>query len=198
MRGASGSRGGRQRDGCAAAIAVRNKCSRNFRGDVMAGYLAGCADVQTNGLREIRCGTAFYDRVRSKSPLPVPTPCNGNRGPADLCSGEPPTAHEVPHGRPDPHLNLKLPRSGGLVEHLRERTDVQNIDLMNLAGFCRNCLSNWMKDAADQKGIPLSKDQAREAVYGMPYEEWRAKYQKEATAGAESGVREVPPPLMAP
>jgi uncharacterized protein len=70
-----------------------------------------------------------------------------------------------------------------LVQHMRERTDVQNIDLMNLAGFCRNCLSNWMKDAADQKGIPLSKDQAREAVYGMPYEEWRAKYQKEATPG---------------
>jgi hypothetical protein len=68
-----------------------------------------------------------------------------------------------------------------LVAHLRERTDVQNIDLMNLAGFCRNCLSNWVKEAADQKGIPLSKDQSREAVYGMPYEEWRAKYQKEAS-----------------
>ncbi len=69
-----------------------------------------------------------------------------------------------------------------LVDHLRERTDVQNIDLMNLAGFCRNCLSNWIKEAADQKGIALSKDQSREAVYGMPYEEWRQKYQKEASA----------------
>jgi hypothetical protein len=69
-----------------------------------------------------------------------------------------------------------------LIDHLRTRTDVQNIDLMNLAGFCRNCLSNWMKDAADEKGIPLSKDQSREAVYGMPYEEWRAKHQKEASA----------------
>ncbi len=68
-----------------------------------------------------------------------------------------------------------------LVEHLRGRTDVQNIDLMNLAGFCRNCLSNWMKEAADQKGVPLSKDQSREVVYGMPYDEWRAKYQKEAS-----------------
>jgi hypothetical protein len=67
-----------------------------------------------------------------------------------------------------------------LVEHLRTRTDVQNIDLMNLAGFCRNCLSNWMKDAADAKGLGLSKDESREAVYGMPYDEWRAKYQKEA------------------
>jgi hypothetical protein len=68
-----------------------------------------------------------------------------------------------------------------LVEHLRQKTDVQNIDLMNLAGFCRNCLSNWMKDAADAKGVPLSKDQSREAVYGMPYEEWKAKHQKEGS-----------------
>jgi hypothetical protein len=69
-----------------------------------------------------------------------------------------------------------------LVEHLRSRTDVQNIDLMNLAGFCRNCLSNWMKDAADAKGLPMTKDQSREIVYGMPYDEWRAKHQKEAAA----------------
>jgi hypothetical protein len=68
-----------------------------------------------------------------------------------------------------------------LVEHLRTRTDVQNIDMMNLAGFCRNCLSNWMKEAADAKGLPMSKDESREIVYGMPYEEWRAKHQKEAT-----------------
>jgi len=68
-----------------------------------------------------------------------------------------------------------------LVEHLRSRTDVQNIDLMNLAGFCRNCLSNWMKDAADAKGVPMSKEQSRELVYGMPYDEWRAKHQKDAS-----------------
>jgi uncharacterized protein len=69
-----------------------------------------------------------------------------------------------------------------LVEHLRSRTDVQNIDLMNMAGFCRNCLSNWMKDAADAQGVPMTKEQSRELVYGMPYDEWRAKYQKEASA----------------
>jgi uncharacterized protein len=69
-----------------------------------------------------------------------------------------------------------------LVEHLRARADVQNIDLMNLAGFCRNCLSNWMKDAADAKGIPMSKEQSREIVYGMPYDEWRAKHQKDGSA----------------
>ena len=69
-----------------------------------------------------------------------------------------------------------------LVEHLSKRTDVQNIDMMNLAGFCRNCLSNWMKDAADEKGVPMSKDESREIVYGMPYDEWRARFQKEASA----------------
>jgi uncharacterized protein len=69
-----------------------------------------------------------------------------------------------------------------LVEHLRSRTDVQNIDLMNLAGFCRNCLSNWMKDAADARGIAMTKEESREIVYGMPYDEWRAKHQKEVSA----------------
>jgi uncharacterized protein len=68
-----------------------------------------------------------------------------------------------------------------LVSHLRNRTDVQNIDLMNLAGFCRNCLSNWMKEEADAKGLAVSKDESREAVYGMPYEEWKTKYQGSAT-----------------
>jgi uncharacterized protein len=68
-----------------------------------------------------------------------------------------------------------------LVEHLRQRADVQNLDLMNLAGFCRNCLSNWMKDAADAKGLPMTKDESREAVYGMPYDEWRKRYQRDAS-----------------
>ena len=69
-----------------------------------------------------------------------------------------------------------------LVEHLKTRADVQNIDLMNLAGFCRNCLSNWLKDAADAQGVPLSKDESREEVYGMPYETWKATYQGSASA----------------
>jgi hypothetical protein len=68
-----------------------------------------------------------------------------------------------------------------LVEHLRSRTDVQNIDLMNLAGFCRNCLSNWLKDAADAEGVAMTKDESREAVYGMPYETWKAKFQEQAS-----------------
>lgn len=68
-----------------------------------------------------------------------------------------------------------------LVDHLRSRTDVQNIDLMNLAGFCRNCLSKWYRAAAEERGIGMSYDEAREIVYGMPYEEWKAKHQTEAT-----------------
>src|SRR3979490_1309514 len=66
-------------------------------------------------------------------------------------------------------------------EQLRQRPDVQNIDMMNLAGFCRNCLSNWMKDAADAKGVAMTKDESRETIYGMPFEEWKAKHQKEAS-----------------
>ena len=80
-----------------------------------------------------------------------------------------------------------------LVEHLRGRTDVQNIEMMNLAGFCRNCLSNWMKEAADAKGVNLSRDQSREAVYGMPYEEWKAKYQTAATPEQIETMKKVHP-----
>ncbi|MDX3968744.1 MAG: DUF1244 domain-containing protein [Bradyrhizobium sp.] len=80
-----------------------------------------------------------------------------------------------------------------LVDHLKTRTDVQNIDLMNLAGFCRNCLSNWLKDAADAQGVPLSKDDSREAVYGMPYETWKAKYQGTATPEQLETMKKVHP-----
>lgn len=68
-----------------------------------------------------------------------------------------------------------------LVTHFQSRPDVQNIDLMTLAGFCRNCLSNWLVDAADGSGIDLTKDDAREMVYGMPYSAWKDRFQKEAT-----------------
>ena len=69
-----------------------------------------------------------------------------------------------------------------LVEHLRERSDVQNIDLMNLAGFCRNCLSKWYVAAAEEHDLALDYEQAREIVYGMPYAEWKSKHQKPASA----------------
>ena len=80
-----------------------------------------------------------------------------------------------------------------LVEHLRGRSDVQNIDLMNLAGFCRNCLSNWMKDAADEKGVVMSKEASREIVYGMPYDEWRQKHQKEASSSQKAAFEKSSP-----
>jgi len=83
---------------------------------------------------------------------------------------------------PETREHLEAAAFRRLLEHLRTRTDVQNIDLMNLAGFCRNCLSNWLKDAADAQGVALSKEESRAYVYGMPYEEWKARHQGEATA----------------
>ena len=77
-----------------------------------------------------------------------------------------------------------------LVQHLRERTDVQNIDLMNLAGFCRNCLSKWYRAAAEEKGLPLSDEQARAIIYGMPYEEWKVRYQQEAIPEQQAAFAE--------
>jgi hypothetical protein len=80
-----------------------------------------------------------------------------------------------------------------LVQHLRERTEVQNIDLMNLAGFCRNCLANWYQEAAGARGLAMSKDEARETIYGMPYKEWQAKYQKEATSAQIAAFEKAKP-----
>jgi hypothetical protein len=80
-----------------------------------------------------------------------------------------------------------------LVEHLRERTDVQNIDLMNLAGFCRNCLSRWYREAAEQHGVALADPDAREIVYGMPYKEWQAKFQAPASADQQAAFAKATP-----
>jgi len=80
-----------------------------------------------------------------------------------------------------------------LVSHLRTRTDVQNIDLMTLAGFCRNCLSNWYLDAAEAAGVPLTKAASREAVYGMSYEDWKQKYQQEATSDQKAAFAAAKP-----
>ncbi len=79
-----------------------------------------------------------------------------------------------------------------LVEHLRERTDVQNIDLMNLAGFCRNCLSRWYREAAEHHGVALADPDAREIVYGMPYKEWQAKFQPPASAEQAAAFKAAP------
>src|SRR5260221_1960572 len=79
-----------------------------------------------------------------------------------------------------------------LVAHLRVRTDVQNIDMMNLAGFCRNCLGDWYREAAAEKGIVLEKDQAREIVYGIPPSEWKKRYQKEVSADQQAAFERSP------
>jgi hypothetical protein len=88
----------------------------------------------------------------------------------------------VPEIDPATRTELEAAAFRRLVQHLRERTDVQNIDLMNLAGFCRNCLSRWYREAAEAKGVTLADPDAREIIYGMPYKEWQAKHQREATA----------------
>ncbi|MDR6231760.1 hypothetical protein QE444_004117 [Pseudomonas sp. SORGH_AS199] len=87
-------------------------------------------------------------------------------------------------------LELEAAAFRTLVDHLRKRTDVQNIDLMNLSGFCRNCLSKWYKAAADDKGLELGLDDAREVVYGMPYADWKARYQTEASPAQAAAFQE--------
>ena len=78
-------------------------------------------------------------------------------------------------------IDLEAATFRHLVQYLREHTEVQNIDLMNLAGFCRNCLSKWYRAAAEESGLEMDYEQAREIIYGMPYSEWKEKYQQEAT-----------------
>jgi hypothetical protein len=99
----------------------------------------------------------------------------------------------VPTIDPNTQTELEAAAFRRLVQHLRERTDVQNIDLMNLAGFCRNCLSRWYREAAEMKGLTLSDSEAREIIYGMPYAEWRARYQKEATPEQKAAFEKAHP-----
>lgn len=87
----------------------------------------------------------------------------------------------MPEFDPTTTLELEAAAFRRLVQHLRERSDVQNIDLMNLAGFCRNCLSRWYREAAEAQGVALTDPEAREIVYGMPYKEWQAQHQREAS-----------------
>ena len=94
---------------------------------------------------------------------------------------------------PQQQLELEAVAFRRLVEHLQKRTDVQNIDLMNLSGFCRNCLSKWYKAAADERQLEVSLDDAREAVYGMPYAEWKAQHQKEASAEQQAAFEKGKP-----
>ena len=95
--------------------------------------------------------------------------------------------------KPDENTEIELEAAAfrRLVKHLRERTDVQNLDLMNLAGFCRNCLSNWYEEEARARGLTIGRNEARERIYGMPYEEWKAKYQRESTPGQKASADKV-------
>ncbi|MGN6147210.1 MAG: DUF1244 domain-containing protein [Rhizomicrobium sp.] len=102
-----------------------------------------------------------------------------------------PAPKGTPHMDEKTRTELEAAAFRRLVSHLRERTDVQNIDLMNLAGFCRNCLGDWYREAAAEKGIALEKDQAREIVYGMPPAEWKKRYQKEASAEQKAAFARV-------
>ena len=106
--------------------------------------------------------------------------------PADLRKGMNPMEEKT-------QTELEAAAFRRLLSHLRGRADVQNIDMMNLAGFCRNCLSNWYMDAAEARGIKLSKSAAREIVYGMPYDDWKAKHQSEATAEQREAYEQARP-----
>lgn len=90
-------------------------------------------------------------------------------------------------------LELEAAAFRALVEHLRRRTDVQNIDLMNLAGFCRNCLSKWYLAAAQERGLDMTEPEAREIIYGMPFPEWKKQYQTEATEDQMKAFKETKP-----
>src|SRR5947199_1064099 len=165
--------GSKQLAGCAAAIAVSNKLSRNSRGEFAALLILATCIGAGRPLQCYLCGAApmagtprrHYPVFRSLATRTSP----GREGFLIMKLDD------------TTRTSLEAAVFRRLVEHLRSRTEVQNIDLMNLAGFCRNCLSNWMKEAADTKGVPMTKDESRELVYGMPYEEWKAKYQREAS-----------------
>src|SRR5262245_12991135 len=144
------------------------------RGDLAASWQKFCET-----LRRKRHSIAGRG-LRRRRPIRrlAPTPCNG----------------EAVMTKIDKSLETELEAAAfrRLVRHLRERSDVQNIDLMNLSGFCRNCLANWYQEAAKEKGLDLTKDGAREVIYGMPYKDWQAKHQKEASAEQQAAFAKAP------
>jgi hypothetical protein len=116
--------------------------------------------------------------------------CDGLPDPLKHATSPTPTTEKPmrPEDKLDPQTRLEVEAAAfrRLVAHFRERTDVQNIDLMNLAGFCRNCLSKWYAAAAGERGVELDYEEAREIVYGMPYAEWKARYQTDASAAQQA------------
>jgi predicted N-formylglutamate amidohydrolase len=153
-----------------ALIEVRQDLIRHAEGQAEWG--AKLAQILRDILDRQDADAIFHD-VRHYGSRSDPAPRGAPGEAAEQGMAKPPI---------DPKLAVELEAAAfrRLVSHLRERGDVQNIDLMNLAGFCRNCLSNWYQDAAHEKGIELSRDDARELIYGMSYEEWKAQHQREA------------------
>jgi uncharacterized protein len=154
--GGAGKCARRQLSGCAAATALWNNDCSKMRADPVT--------RRTQQLESAWRDDYLYRTHVSQKPSFI----LGSKGEVQMALDE------------KTRTELEAAAFRRLIEHLRKRTDVQNLDLMNLAGFCRNCLSNWMKDAADTRAVAMSKDESRELIYGMPYEEWKTKYQKEA------------------
>lgn len=148
----------------AAASSAPRASAEGARVAVEDETLKGAPDV-CNGRSRLR---PSYGKLQLPSPLFLATdPCEEESAMQQI----------------DTHTMTELEAAAfrKLVDHLRKRIDVQNIDLMNLAGFCRNCLSNWLEEAAAERSVKLDRAEARRHVYGMPYEEWKQRYQKEAT-----------------
>ena len=168
---------GAQRGLASALIEIRQDLIRDAAGQ--AGWAARFCRIVEQILADMAGPT---QAVRTRGSSVDVAPARGNGG-ADMT-------------KLDKTLETELEAAAfrRLVQHMRERSDVQNIDLMNLAGFCRNCLANWYQEEAGKRGLQLNKDGAREVIYGMPYKDWQAKYQKEASAEQKAAFAKAPKP----
>jgi len=172
------------------------------------GLAHGIIEIRQDLIRDLKGQTAWAQRLarivrrlQSEPDLQLrlddrtePPPADRTRASAYL-NGKASSSNEdrMPQIDDKTRVELEAAAFRKLVAHLRERTDVQNIDLMNLSGFCRNCLANWYQEAANASGLALTKDEAREIIYGMPYDEWRAKHQKEATPEQQAAFASAKP-----
>ena len=153
---------------------LENDCL--YRHGTMNGLPHVLIEIRQDLIADAASATAFADRL-----APVIETALAEMGKGQICFTRPLAAKGETDMDEKTRTELEAAAFRRLVAHLRGQTDVQNIELMNLAGFCRNCLGDWYREAAAEKGITLGKDEAREIVYGMPPAEWKQKYQKEAT-----------------
>ncbi len=161
---------------------LENDCL--YRHGTMRGLPHVLIEMRQDLIADAESTNAFAARLQ-----PILEAALAAMGPAQIRFTRPLANRGVP--AMDEHMREALEASvfRRLVSHLRGRTDVQNIDLMNLAGFCRNCLGDWYREAAAEKGVALGKDEAREIVYGMPPAEWKKKYQKDVTPEQQGRLR---------